>query len=381
VDVSAGHLSLKRFGRTDDLIAKQGAPARAISGPPDFVARYSRFGAIPNFYNVTFSPDLPTVAEVYRELYPQAGGEPIDGVVRVDPVGLAALLRYTGPIKVESAPVPLSSDNAADYLLREQYLTFADANADRVDVLDELGHAAFDRLTSVDLPHPQQLARDLAPVVAGQHLSLFAYDPSAARLLDQAGLSGAVPPVRGDQLGVVINNLGGNKIDLFLERNIHHQVDWNPVSGAVTTTTSVSLHNSAPATGLPANVIGNMIADSTPDRRGPPAGTNRAYLSIYSPWFPSAVDVDGVVASPQVEDELGRKVASLVVDIPAGETRTVTIRSQGRVPTGKPYHLDVWRQTLAIPGRADVVVTTPNGRQLERNITLETNRALSFSAD
>jgi hypothetical protein len=345
------------------------------------VARYSRFDGIPDFYNVTFSPDLPTVAGVYRELYPQAGGEPIDGVIRVDPVGLAALLRYTGPITVDTAPVALTADNAADYLLRQQYVTFAGpATSDRIDVLDELGHATFDRLTKVDLPNPQQIARDLAPVVDGQHLSLSAYDPTAKRVLDQTGLSGAVPPVQGDQVGVIVNNLGGNKIDLFLERNVEHQVDWDPTTGEISTTTTVTLHNLAPSSGLPDNVIGNLIASQTPDHRGPPIGTNRALLSIYSPWFPDSIAVDGVVGSAQIEDELGRKVASLVLDIPAGGTRTVTINYRGQLPVGEPYHLDVWRQSLAIPGTATVDVTNKKGRRSEQILPLDTNGSVTARA-
>ena len=49
---------------------------------------------------MSYAPDLPTVADVIQQLYPQAGGDHIDGVLALDPYGLAALIGMTGPIKV-----------------------------------------------------------------------------------------------------------------------------------------------------------------------------------------------------------------------------------------------------------------------------------------
>ena len=377
--VKDGKMSLDRFGRGGELQARPGAPPRTISGPPDFLARYGRFEVASGVLNVSFSPDLPTVAQVYRELYPQAGGNPIDGVIRVDPIGLAALLRYTGPIEVPSAPKPLTAENAADFLLREQYVTFAGANAERIDVLDDLGHATFDKLTKVDLPNPQQLARDLGPMVDGEHLSMSTYDAAEERLLDSTGVSAAVPSGGGDQLGVVVNNIGGNKIDLFLQRDVDYQVDWNPTTGALDATATVSLHNTAPASGLPLDVIGNIVDLKSPDHSAPPVGTNRTYVSIYTPWIPTDSTLDGTATPFQLEDELGRKVTSVQLDIAAGQTRTIVVKLHGQLPAGGPYHLDLWRQPLVIDGVGRVRLRTPDGRTTEREMSLAVNGSLTFA--
>jgi hypothetical protein len=379
--VADGRMSLGRFGRSSELVAAPGSPRRTISGPADFLARYGRFDPAAGFIDVASSPDLPTVAEVYRELYPQAGGKPIDGVIRVDPVGLAALLRYTGPIEVASARKALTAENAADYLLREQYVTFTGAaNAERIDVLDDLGHATFDRLTRVDLPGPQQLARDLGPMVQGQHLSMTTFDDTSRRLLDRTGLTGAVPPVNGDQIGVIINDIGGSKIDLFLERDIEYRASWDPDTGTIDATATVTLRNNAPAAGLPDYIIGNVVTANTPDHEVLPRGTNRAFVSIYSPWFPLSPKVDGVETPFQIEDELGRKVASLTIDIPAGGQRTLSVQVHGQLPIGQPYHLDIWRQSLALDGQATVHIKGPNGHNVDRQFSLGTNGTIWFRA-
>ena len=55
------------------------------------------------------TPDFPWHrASAVAELYPQSGGQQIDGVLSVDPAGLAAMMRYTGPIEVPELREPLT---------------------------------------------------------------------------------------------------------------------------------------------------------------------------------------------------------------------------------------------------------------------------------
>ena len=90
-----GRLDLAEVGRNKELNAA-GPPVKDITGPPDYLARYSRFEPQSTWENVTFTPDGPTAAEVMAELYPQSGGTDVDGVLRIDPAGVARLLRVTG---------------------------------------------------------------------------------------------------------------------------------------------------------------------------------------------------------------------------------------------------------------------------------------------
>ena len=106
--------------------------------------------------DLTFSPDFPSDAEALAQIYEQSGGQPVDGVIKIDPVALAALLRFTGPIQVPGIDEPLTSENAADILMRSQYLQ----EGERGDALVEATRIAFDKLTSGSLPGPQQLVDD-----------------------------------------------------------------------------------------------------------------------------------------------------------------------------------------------------------------------------
>ena len=69
------------------------ANAARSPGSPEFLERYARYDPAHNLQNLTVSPDLPTDATVTRSLYQQYYGSSLDGVVVVDPYGLAALLQ------------------------------------------------------------------------------------------------------------------------------------------------------------------------------------------------------------------------------------------------------------------------------------------------
>ncbi len=61
--VDNGKLSMPRFGRISEL-EQEGIPGdqRTLSGPPDYVARYTRFDVAATWRNITMSPDFVEVA-------------------------------------------------------------------------------------------------------------------------------------------------------------------------------------------------------------------------------------------------------------------------------------------------------------------------------
>jgi hypothetical protein len=107
-----GQLALVKIGRTQQLNDASDPRSRRLVGPPDYVSRYGRFAPERFWQNVNVSPEFPTDATVIANLYPQSGGQPVDGVLAVDPTGLANLLCLTGPINVAEWPEPITPDNA-----------------------------------------------------------------------------------------------------------------------------------------------------------------------------------------------------------------------------------------------------------------------------
>ncbi|MGH9111841.1 MAG: DUF4012 domain-containing protein [Acidimicrobiales bacterium] len=348
--VDDGKLSMPRFGRISEL-EQGGIPGaqRTISAPVDYVARYDRFDVASTWRNLTMSPDFLSIAQVAAELYPQSGGQKVDGVLSVDPVGLAALLRYTGPVEVEGLDEPLTTDNAANFLLLNQYVEFDDENRARIDVLEEVARTTFDRLTTQDLPGPRALSDALDPVVDAGHIQFITFATDQQLLLYAFGVSGAMPPLSGhDSVVVTTANAGGNKIDTFLARAFDYAVQWDPETGQVTGKLAVTLTNNAPAQGLPDYVIGNAV--------GSPPGTNRSFVSIYSPLELDGARLDGQPAALQSELEVQRNVFSTFVSIRPGGAVTLELDLTGTVEPGRPYELVLAPEGTAQADQAQVSV-------------------------
>src|SRR5205085_2704111 len=119
-----GKLSLPRFGRIDDLKFAGVPPAqRKLDAPEDYLSRYGRFAANAAWQNTNMTPDFPAAARAMASLYPQSSGERVDGVLSVDPIGLAALLQVIGPVTVPDWPTPITADTAAKTLLYDVYIS------------------------------------------------------------------------------------------------------------------------------------------------------------------------------------------------------------------------------------------------------------------
>jgi hypothetical protein len=366
-----GLVDMTRFGRSGELEGGgTPGPERTVSGPADYLERWGRFDPAATWRNVTMSPDFPSVGQVVTELYPQSGGQPVDGVIAIDPIGLAALLRFTGPIAVAGVEEPLTADTAAAYLLRDQYLI--DDNEARIDALESLARATFEALTSGSLPPPREIADTLAPAVRQGHIHVYGAAPAHQRLFEAMGVAGDLPPPDGDFLSVVDNNAVGNKVDLFLDRTVTYDVDWDPATGDVDATATVTLTNTAPDEGLPDYVIGSPLAGDA----APPRGTNRTYLSVYSPWALEGALLDGAPAALERQEERGRFAYSLFLDVPPGGSRTLTLDLRGRL-AGDRYRLDVASQPLVEADNLTVGVDVGGGGAVEasEDLTVDGRRA------
>lgn len=355
-----GRFEMAEFGRITDLNAALGTDG-SISGPDDFVARYGRFAPQREWRNVTMSPDFPTIAAVAAELYPQSGGTELDGVMAIDPYGIAALMRFTGAVRVPGVDEPIGPDEAADFLLRDQYLLFPD-RPDRTDALEVLAETTFDRLADADLPGPRQLGRVFGPVVAQGHLHVANFADGAERFLDGVGIAGRFPSPDGDLLGVTTSNAAGNKIDLFTRRSIRYEVDWDPATGRVDAVASIVLANDAPTSGLPGYVIDNALG-LRPGDVDLPVGWNSSLVSVYTPLRLQEATLDGEPVSLGRNLEVGVQALSTFVEVAPGEERTLEIRLTGTVE-GSTYELDVLGQAMVNPDAIAVDITVAGGGEL-----------------
>ena len=360
-----GTVHLDRMERTTTLNAMLAAKGVTLHAPADFVDRYDRFRPTRAIQNVNISPDFPTVAAVAADLYTQASGQPVDGVVAVDPLGLAALLSLTGPVKVPDWNVPITSANVVDVTLRDAYQAYA-RTPDRADFLGDVARSAVDRATTGDLAGIAQVSRVLGTAARQGHILVWFADPAAERIARVTGVGGGVTGVRGDSLLVSATNAGANKLDYYLTRKITYDAtvaprpDWRTAD--VAGTVAVVLTNGVPASGMPQIVAGPYegLTDTLV------YGQNHVYQSVYTPLAATAARVGGKPAGIEGAEELGRNVYSAYTDVFAQQSADLTLDVAGTVPlrAGGWYDLTLLRQPTLRADVVDVRIAVPAGYRI-----------------
>ncbi|MBV9661523.1 MAG: DUF4012 domain-containing protein [Acidimicrobiales bacterium] len=358
LSITDGKVDIGSFGDAhnlaDALAARGGGK---LTGPADYLARYGKFDPQNNFIDLTYSPDLPTVTDVVSQLYSQLGKPPVDGMMVLDSKSLAGLIAATGPLEVPGLGT-LTAQNTVDVLDREQYALYpSPAQYDtRKAVLDDALHLAAQRLSSPALLSVRGLLDDIGPSVATGDFLFWSVHPTDQPLLVQTGLAGSFPAaVGGDVLSVVTQNAANNKIDAYLQRDIDDHVVYDPSSGAVSATVKVTLHNTAPASGLSWEVLSSYSGS------GLPSGSDLLWVSLYSPFTLVRSDLGSAAWPATSTPELGFHTYSGYVAVPSGASRTVTFQLSGRLRPGSDYRLTLHQQPTVLPDRVVATVTPAKG--------------------
>jgi hypothetical protein len=353
ITIEGGLISRTDFGRVNALsneIDHQGGVDVDVSA--EFARRYGGYvldargrASHSLWSNVTMTPDVPSAAALMAQVWAETGHDPVDGVFLIDPAGLSALLQATGPIQVPGLEQPLDANTVEHFLYIDQYQS---DTPERTDLLEKVATATLDAVLGGQLPAPQQLARLLGPAATGGDLVGWARRPNEQELMRLIGMDGGFPTLNGrDGLAVVSNNASANKIDSFIERTIAYNAEVH--DGEVHATVTITLHNTAPASGYPTYVIGSEFLDIPP-------GTNRTLLSVYSPLDRTSATLDGEAVGLSNGSELGWQVYTLRLDLAPGQTRTLSIELTGTVDRDG-YALVVRPQPMAIDDAYSIHVT------------------------
>jgi UDP-N-acetylmuramyl pentapeptide phosphotransferase/UDP-N-acetylglucosamine-1-phosphate transferase len=331
-----------------------------IEAPADYLERYGRYDPQHTWQNVNLSPDFPAVGQVISSLFPQSGGYPIDGVVRVDPYGLAALLRLTGPVRVEPWPEPITAENVVQVTLHDAYDFFDDEN-EREDFLSEVGSEVVDSASSGDLGQPGRIAEVLGEATRQGHLALYFTRPDEQELARTLGADGRMKGVKKDDLLVTTQNAGSNKLDYYLRRSLEYEALIDPsedgLTAGVAGTLKLTLDNTVERdSGLPQTVVGPNIPELA-------EGDNLSIVSVYSPLQFTAGAVNGFPLNLNIEREAGRNVFSDFFTIPAQSSLEFAFDVAGTVELGPDhwYRLDLGEQATINPDTVKVRLKVPSG--------------------
>jgi hypothetical protein len=181
--------------------------------------------------DANWSPDFPTAAQRAIELYEIGQPDGISGVIAFDQMAVQRLLAAVGSVELEGFPEPITADNVIGYM-QQSWGSLADEEAapdwwaHRKDFMGQLGGALIEAVQGSDDPSMlMALGREAYKLLREKHVLLYFEDEALQSTLSGLGLDGALKPGDGDFLMLVDSNLGFNKVDALIERQIDYAVD------------------------------------------------------------------------------------------------------------------------------------------------------------
>jgi len=342
-----GSLAISSSGRISELydVAAQGSIAPGTVS--DWFLAMNRPTRWPQ--NLTGSPDFRQVASVSRQVLAGASDGPIDGFIYLDAWAVIDLLQLSGEVDVAFQEAPLTADNAADFFFFEQYRFEGIARTEIFDQLASVAGPVLTRLSSQSVSSIEEVARVLAPAARGGRLQMVTFDETHNEFLERVHLLREFGNTdTQDFVGLVQTNALGNKMDLYLYRELDYQVAITE-DGQLNAIASATLRSDVPAD-APPFTLGS----------GDTEGVNKVLLSLYSPLSLDDVTVNGVPGEVRIASEFGMGRYLVTVTVPPNAGPTVVEYSlSGSVSTAEPYSLEVWHQPLVNSDQVAISVTGP----------------------
>ena len=189
-----------------------------------------------------WSADYPTNALWARYLYGYNHSDPVDGVIAFDQQFLVILLRATGPLTVDGAPYPITSQNVIEYMRSAKSPPLGEpipAEWDRKQFISTIADALFEKIINGQGNNWRDLIIGLQAALEERHLLLQFDDPAIMSLLAKYDWDNAVRPDNGDFLMMTDTNIGFNKTSALVDVSLSYDVDltdvYSPASSLVVT--------------------------------------------------------------------------------------------------------------------------------------------------
>ena len=221
----------------------------------EFTNQYGFNNPTTDFRNSNFSSHFPYAAQIWKSMWEQQSGEKVDGAISIDPVALSYILGAVGEITMPDGEV-ITKDNVVELTESTAYIRFADDNEARKAYLQEVAAAVVRKMTA-HLDSPRQLLDALGKAVSEGRIAVWSSSPDDQKLLEETPLAHEVPDDPAPYAAVIVNNLGGNKLDYYLTRQIEYLAsacDSDTRKSVVT----VRLVNNVPDQPLPDYVAGEL---------------------------------------------------------------------------------------------------------------------------
>lgn len=327
------------------------------------------------FGNSNWSPDWPMSAQLMLAYAQRADPTfpEMDGVIAVDPLMLRNLMPGVGRFVTNRGNV-ISQRKAVPFLLNKAYGAFGNLDSVRKAVLRNVVSRFYEGM--IKPAHPTELIQGFGKSLAEKNMQIWLRDPAEQAFIERMDWDGAIDEAaKADYYNVIEQNVGGNKLDYFQQQTHTLEVSFEGDDAIDSSTVEVTN-----GTYLPQHRY--VMGDSGgPSYTGGQHGTTRPMMNVYVPGTAlldsasvkgNRVALGGSAAAtwpgplPPQHLEKGKKVWSVALEIPPGETQSFTYdyRVPGVVRTvegRRVYRLVVQHQPKVNPERLVIRIRVPEG--------------------
>ncbi|MEV4375495.1 DUF4012 domain-containing protein [Streptosporangium sp. NPDC049644] len=342
LNADRGRIAVERLSANTGLVT---SPVPVADHGPDFLRRYGP-GAARMLSVSNLSPHFPYAAAIWTGLWERQSRTRLDGAVATDPVGLAYLLRLTGPVTLPGGE-QVTEGNVVDLTERLAYVRYPDSAA-RKRFLIRVAGAVSEALPRA-FSDPMALLPVLGRMVGERRIQVWSRHGAEQRLLARAPIGGVLPSRPGPFAGLVVNNSAGGKLDYYLDRSLDYEL--GPCQGGLrSSTVRIRLTNDVPKEVLPSYVTGRLDLS----RRQHLPGSNLLWVSLYGGRGGQVTEarLDGARMAILREKERFHPVYSTMLELAPGQSRSLEFDLTEPV-SGKPPLAPV--QPLVRPQRTRVI--------------------------
>lgn len=198
-------------------------PFKPFSLNPEFDQQYGFTNPTTDIRNSNQSSHFPYAAQIWKSMWAQQSGMTVDGVIAIDPVALSYLLGATGPLVMPDGE-KVTESNVIELTESTVYRRFPTNRDARQRYLQDIAEEVAKKIAK-PVQSPGKLLDALGKAASERRIAVWSSAPAEQTILEETPLAHIIPDDPAPHAEVVINNLGGNKMDYYLTRQIEAVAD------------------------------------------------------------------------------------------------------------------------------------------------------------
>ena len=301
------------------------------------------------FRDSNWDPDFTVSAQRAEWFLNKTTNRKVDGVIAVNLPAVKELLKATGPIDLPDYNEEITADNLFERAEYRSEIDFFPGSTQKKDFLGALSREIFEKAQNASGADLLKFVQALEAGLVQKQVLIYLHDKPSQRILLEENWAGAIyqpslktvdnRPVLTDYSYLVEANLGINKANYFLKRDIKQQLTIFK-NKEILAITNINYHNQSPAAAWPGGIYRSYL------RQYIPLGSKLVSVKIDDKKLDIKKDIDQTVAS-------GKTVIGFPVTVPVKNSLDVEITY--RIPGKLEFKNNQSRLAIVIPKQPGII--------------------------